>query len=67
MRGNHQRGKSTERFTEAEILSAIRYLDPNLEPKRTKRNPGTMCGIFVALLTMSTAVLMYICVYLWRL
>ena len=64
---NYQRRESLESITEAEILSAIRYLDPDLQPERTGQNAGTVCGICITLLTMLMSVVAYICLHLWRL
>jgi hypothetical protein len=64
---NHERSESLECMTEPEILSAIRYLDPDLEPKRTRQDAGKVCGICITWLTMLTGVVTYICLYFWRL
>lgn len=61
---NHERKDSPECVTEAEILSAIRYLDPDLE--RSGRDAGTVGGICVVLIAILTGVLVYICHYLSR-
>jgi hypothetical protein len=63
---SHERSESLECMTEPEILSAIRYLDPDLEP-RTGHDAGTVSGICITLLTTLTGVLTYICLYFWRL
>lgn len=60
---NQKRRESFERITEAEVLSAIHYLDPDLKPERTRQGAGTVHGIYITLLTTLTVVLTYICVY----
>lgn len=64
---NYQRRESLESITEAEILSAIRYLDPDLKLERTGQNAGSVSGICITLLTMLTSVVAYICLHFWRL
>lgn len=63
---NHEHGESLGCVTKAEILSAIRYLDPELEPRGAGQDAGTACAIFVMLLAALTAVAMYLCVCFWR-
>jgi hypothetical protein len=58
----HDRTKSPVCITETEILSAIRYLDPDLGPERTQRDASEMCGV-VILLTTIVGVVTYICLH----
>jgi hypothetical protein len=62
----HDRTESPVCITETEILSAIRYLDPDLEPERIQRDASEMCGV-VILLTTIVGVVTYICLYFGRL
>jgi hypothetical protein len=64
---NHKRRKSFECITEREVLSAISYLDPDLESRRTRRDAGTAWGTCIVLLTVVTGVMTYICLYFSRL
>ena len=64
---NREWRESIECGTESEVLSAIRYLDPDFEPERTVQDGDTRCGICIILLTMLTGVVAYICHYFWRL
>lgn len=62
----HEWSESLECMTEAKILSAIRYLDPDLE-ERTAQDTSTVCAICITLLTMLAGVVTYVCRYFWRL
>jgi len=62
----HDRMESPVCITESEILSAIRYLDPDLEPERIQSDASKMCGV-VILLTTIVGVVTYICLYFGRL
>jgi hypothetical protein len=62
----HERRGPLDYLTEAEILSAIRYLDPDLEPERIQRDASKMSGV-VILLTTIVGVVTYICLYFGRL
>ena len=66
MQENHEHRESHKCITEAEILSTIRYLDPELEPRGAGQEAGTACAIFVTLLAALTAAAMYVCVCFWR-
>jgi hypothetical protein len=62
----HDRTEFPECTTETEILSAIRYLDPDLGPERIQCDASGMCGV-VILLTIIVGVVTYICLYFGRL
>jgi len=62
----HDRTESPVCITETQILSAIRYLDPDLEAERIQRDASEMCGV-VILLTTIAGVVTYICLYFGRL
>lgn len=64
---NQEWRESLECGTESEILSAIRYLDPDLELESTGQDAGTACGTCIALLIGLTSAMTYICLYFWRL
>jgi hypothetical protein len=48
---NQEWRESLECGSESEVLSAIRYLDPDLEPERIQRDASEICGVVIALLT----------------
>jgi hypothetical protein len=52
-----------EHMTDAEIMLAIRYLDPDLTAHRTAVEGGTILGICITLLTMLPGAMSYICPY----
>jgi len=62
----HDRTEFPVCITETEILSTIRYLDPDLEAERIERDASEMCGV-VILLTTVVGVVTYICLYFGRL
>jgi hypothetical protein len=53
-----------EHLTDAEILCAIRYLDPDLCAERAGEDAGTILGICINLLSALTDTLTHICVYI---
>lgn len=56
-----------EHLTDAEITSAIRYLDPDSDAERTREDDGTAIGICIALLAELAGVLTYISDYMRKL
>ena len=52
-----------ERLTEAEIMRAIRYLDPDVCAERTRENAGTILGICITLVTVLTGALAFVWLY----
>jgi hypothetical protein len=63
MQDNREMMKLNEHLTDAEIVRAIRYLDPDLCAKKTEEDTGTAVGIGVALLTALTVALTYVGLY----
>ena len=62
----HDHTESPVCIAETEILSAIRYLDPDQEPARIHRDASAVCGV-VILLTTIVGIVTYICLYFGRL
>ncbi|QNI30500.1 hypothetical protein H7849_15235 [Alloacidobacterium dinghuense] len=52
-----------ERLTDAEIMRAIRYLDPDVCAERARENAGTILGICITLVTVLTGALAYVWLY----
>ena len=63
MQDNHEMMELNERQTDAEIMWAIRYLDPDLCAEKAGEDTGTAVGIGIALLTVLTGALTYIGLY----
>jgi hypothetical protein len=64
---NQEWRESLECGTESEVLLAIRYLDPDLEPERIQWDASETCGVVITLLTAIVGVVTYICLYFGRL
>jgi len=63
MQERYQSPPITENLSDAEIMSAIGYLDPDLSAETTGEGPGTVfesCGTLLAALTRDLACM---CVY----
>jgi hypothetical protein len=58
---------SLEYTTDAEVKSAIRYLDPDLDLERTGARSGPVFGICITLLTIVTGVLTFVVFYFLKL
>jgi hypothetical protein len=52
---------------DAEIMLAIRYLDPDSCTKKTGKDTGTVAGICIPLFTALVVALTYIAFYVWAL
>jgi len=52
-----------EHLTDAEIVRAIRYLDPDICTEKAEEDTGTVVGIGVTLLTALTGALTYVGLY----
>jgi hypothetical protein len=63
MQDNHEMMELNERLTDAEIVRAIRYLDPDLCAEKAEQDTGTVVGIGVTLLTALTGALTYVGLY----
>ena len=63
MQNNHEMMELNEHLTDAEIMRAIRYLDPDLCAAKAGENTGTAIGIGITLLTALAGALTYIGVY----
>jgi len=64
MQEDQEMTELNERLTDAEIIRAIRYLDPDLCPEMTEEDAGTVVGIGITLLTALTSTLTSISLYL---
>ena len=64
MRKIHELIERNEHLTDAEIVWAIRYLDPDLCTERAGEGTGTVVGIGITLLTALSGALVYIGLYL---
>ena len=53
-----------ERMTDAEIMSAIRYLDPDPCAEGTSEDSVMLVGICITLLTGLTGAITYVCFYM---
>jgi hypothetical protein len=65
MRENRELMEINKHLTDAEIMLAIRYLDPDLCTKKTR--VGSVGSICIPLLTALAVALTYIGFYVWRL
>jgi hypothetical protein len=63
MQNNHEMMELNEYLKDAEIVRAIRYLDPDLCAERAEEDTGTVVGIGITLLTGLTRALTYIGLY----
>jgi hypothetical protein len=63
MQENHEMMELNEHLTDAEIVRAIRYLDPDLCAEQTEQDAGTVVGIGISLLTALTGALTHISLY----
>jgi hypothetical protein len=63
MQDNHEMMEFNERLTAAEIMWAIRYLDPDLCAEKAAEDTGTVVGIDITFLTALTGALTYIGLY----
>jgi|GEM_PF-4599489 len=67
MQDNHEVMERNEYLTDAEIVRAIRYLDPDLCTQEAGEDIGTVIGIGISLLTALTGALTYISLYVRKL
>lgn len=63
MQDNHEMMELNEHLTDAEIMSAIRYLEPDLCAEKAGEDTDTIIGIGITLLTALTGALTYIGLY----
>ena len=63
MQDNHEMMELNERQTDAEIMWAIRYLDPDLCAEKAEEDTGMAVGIGITLVTALTGALTYIGFY----
>ena len=63
MQENREMMALNEHLTDAEIVRAIRYLDPDLCTDKALEDTGTVVGIGVTLLTALTGALTYVGLY----
>lgn len=63
MQENHGLIEHNEHLTDAEIMWAIRHLDPDFCAEGTGEDVGTVLGIGIALLTALTGARTYIGIY----
>jgi len=63
MQDNHEMMELNEQLTDAEIIWAIRYLDPDLCAVKAEEGTGTVVGIGIRLLTALTDALTSISLY----
>ena len=63
MQDNREMMKLNEHLTDAEIVRAIRYLDPDICTEKAEEDTGTVVGIGVTLLTALTGALTYVGLY----
>jgi hypothetical protein len=63
MKENHEMTEFNEQLTDAEIMWAIRYLDPDLCAATSGEDTGTVVGIGITLLTALTGALTYVGLY----
>jgi hypothetical protein len=63
MQENHKMMELNEHLTDAEIMRAIRYLDPDLCAEKAGEDTGTAVGIGITLLTALAGALTYIGLY----
>ena len=67
MQENHEMMDLNEHLTDAEIVRAIRYLDPDLCAEKASEDTGTVIGIGITLLIALTGALTIICLHIWTL
>jgi hypothetical protein len=67
MLDNREMRASLEYTTDAEVKSAIRYLDPDLDLERTRARSGAAFGICITSLTIVTGVLTFVFFYFSKL
>ncbi len=63
MQDNDEMMELDEHRMDAEIMRAIRYLDPDLCAERAEEDTGTVVGIGITLLTALAGALTYIGLY----
>ena len=63
MQKNHEMMGLNEHLTDAEIIRAIRYLDPDLRAETVGEDAGTATGIGITLLAALAGALTYIALY----
>jgi len=63
MQDDHEMMELNEHLTDAEIVRAIRYLDPDKCTEKAEEDTGTVVGIGVTLLTALTGALTYVGLY----
>jgi hypothetical protein len=63
MQENHELMELNEHLTDAEMMWAIRYLDPDSCAEKAEEVMGTIVGISITLLIALTGALTYICLY----
>ena len=63
MQNNHKMMELNEHLTDAEIMSAIRYLDPDLRAEKAEEDAGSVVGIGITMLTALTDALTHISLY----
>ena len=63
MQENHEMMELNEHLTDADIVRAIRYLDPDLCIEETEDDTGTVIGICISLLTALTGALTHVSLY----
>ena len=63
MQDDHEMMELNEHLTDAEIVRAIRYLDPDLCAEKAEEDPSTVVGIGVSLLMALAGALTYIGLY----
>lgn len=67
MHENQEPVAPSEHPTDAEIMWAIRYLDPDISAEKGGEDAGTVFGIGITSLAMLTCALTYIWVYMGKL
>jgi hypothetical protein len=60
---NHELMEHNEHLTDAEIMWAIRDLDPDSYAGENGKDAGTVVGICITFLIALTSALTYICLY----
>jgi hypothetical protein len=63
MQENHEMMDLNEHLTDAQIIWAIRYLDPDLCTEKTEGDAGAVVGIGISLLKALTGALTSISIY----
>jgi hypothetical protein len=67
MQENRELMELNKHLTDAEIMLAIHYLDPDPGTKKTRANAGRGASIYIPLFTALAAALAYIGFYVWTL